>query len=121
MAKLSERQININTQFGEDLVGVKTQLLFLGQAVGSLIRLTDSLLGRLQARGLVAEDDQALRDYRWALQELARLGFRAEPPVDPEARVAQVRCPNCNAVIKAKPGQQLVERCDWCGHQFEGR
>jgi hypothetical protein len=120
MAKLSERQININSQFGEDMVAVKTQLLFLGQAVGSLTRLMDGLLERLQARGLLAQDEPALRDYRWAMQELARLGFRAEPPIDPEARVAQVRCPKCNAVIKARPGQQLVERCDWCGHQFEG-
>jgi hypothetical protein len=120
MAKLSERQININSQFGEDLVGVKTQLLFLGQTVGSLTRLMDRLLERLQARGLLAQDDPVLGEYRWAMQELARLGFKPEPPVDPEARVAQVRCPSCNAVIKARPGQTLVERCDWCGHRFEG-
>jgi hypothetical protein len=120
MAKLSERQVNINTQFGEDLVGVKTQQLFLGQAVGTLTRLVDGLLERLQARGLLAPDDPAAREYRRAMAELRRLGFKAEPPVDPEVHVPQVRCPTCNAVIKARPGQQFIERCDWCGHQFEG-
>ncbi len=120
MAKLSERQININTQLGEDLVGVKTQQLFHGQALGTILGLLDALLERLQARGLLGPDDPALGEYRRALAELGRLGFRPEPPADPEARVAQVRCPGCNAVIKARPGQQLIERCDWCGHRFGG-
>jgi ribosomal protein S27E len=119
MAKLSERQININTQFGEDMVEVKTQQLFQGQALGVLARTLEGLLARLQERRLLPEDDPLVRDFRRAMEELRRVGLRAEPPQDPQARTLQVHCPGCQAVVKARPGQARIDRCDWCGHVFD--
>jgi hypothetical protein len=117
MAKLPEQQARINLQFNEDLADVKTQQLFLGQAVGALVQIVDGLIDRLVSRRLLPEDDPIISDYQKAVEELRKTGLKMEPPEDPDAQIDQFNCPECNAVIKRKPGSE-ISRCDWCGHQF---
>ena len=118
MAKMSEQQARINLQFNEDLADVKTRQLFLGQAVGALVQVIDGLVEKLVSRRLLPEDDPVVLDYHKAVGELRKAGLKMEPPEDPDARVDQINCPECNAVIKLKPGEE-ISRCDWCGHQFQ--
>ena len=118
MAKLPEQQARINLQFNEDLADVKTQQLFLGQAVGALTKIVDGLIDRLVSRRLLPEDDPAIAEYRKAVEGLRKVGLKMEPPEDPDVQVDQFNCPECNAVIKRKPGEE-VSRCDCCGHQFQ--
>ena len=114
MPRLPERQVRINSQLTEDLTDVKTRQLFCEQALGAVAELLDGLLERMAERGIVAADDSLLTDYRKAIDPLRRQGLRLEPPEDPDARVPQVTCPSCRAVIKSKGGKR-VARCDWCG------
>jgi hypothetical protein len=118
VAKLPEQQARINLQFNEDLADVKTQQLFLGQAMGALVRIVDGLIDKLVSRRLLPEDDPAISEYRKAVQGLRKVGLKMEPPQDPDARVDQITCPECNAVINKKPGEE-ISRCDWCGYKFE--
>lgn len=117
MPRLPERQVRINTQLTEDLTDVKTRQLFCEQALGAMTELLDGLLARMAERGIVAADDPLATDYRKAVDTLRRRGLRLEPPEDPDARIPQVTCPSCQAVIKSKGGKR-VARCDWCGHVF---
>jgi hypothetical protein len=118
MAKLPEQQARINLQFNEDLADVKTRQLFLGQAVGALVQIVDGLIDRLVSRRLLPEDDPIIRDYHKAVAELRKAGLKMEPPKDPDVQVDQITCPECNAVINKKPGEE-ISRCDWCGYKFE--
>ena len=118
MAKLPEQQARINLQFNEDLADVKTRQLFLEQAVGALVRIVDGLIDRLVSRRLLPEDDPLIGDYRKAVEGLRKAGLKMEPPEDPDVKIDQFNCPECNAVIKRKPGEE-ISRCDWCGHKFE--
>jgi hypothetical protein len=117
MAKLPEQQARINLQFNEDLADVKTRQLFLGQAVGALVQIVDGLIDRLVSRRLLPEDDPIIRDYHKAVAELRKAGLKMEPPKDPDVQVDQITCPECNAVINKKPGEE-ISRCDWCGYKF---
>jgi rRNA maturation endonuclease Nob1 len=119
MAKGSERQFQLNAQFNEDLATIKTQLLFTTQALAAAVTAIEALTDRLVQRRVIAEDDELMSDFRKAIEVVRKLGLRLEPPEDPDKPIFQVRCPGCNAVLKAQPGQQ-VERCDWCGHVFSG-
>ena len=49
---------------------------------------------------------------------LRKVGLKMEPPEDPDVPIDQIRCPECNAVINQKPGEE-ISRCDWCGHEFQ--
>jgi len=118
MAKLPEQQARINLQFNEDLADVKTRQLFLSQAVGALVQVVDGLIDRLTSRRLLPGDDPIIRDYHRAVEELKKAGLKMEPPEDPDIPIDQITCPECNAVIKAKAGEE-IERCDWCGYKFE--
>ena len=115
--KLPERQVRINEQFSEDLAEIKTRQLFTGQALGAVVELLDGLIQRLQTEGVIGEDDPVVREYRRGIAEVKRLGLKMEKPVDPEAAVLQVKCPQCQAVLKAREGTR-IERCDWCGWVF---
>ena len=117
MAKLPEQQARINLQFNEDLADVKTQQLFLGQAVGALVQIVDGLIDRLVSRRLLPGDDPAIAEYRRAVEGLRKVGLKMEPPEDPDVPTDQITCPECNAAIRVKTGQE-IERCDWCGHKF---
>ncbi len=117
MAKLPERQARINLQFNQDLADVKTQALFLGQAVGALVHVVDDLIEKLVSRRLLPEDDPAIGDYRKAVAGLRKAGLKMDPPEDPDAPVDRITCPECQAVIRVKTGQE-IERCDWCGYKF---
>jgi hypothetical protein len=117
MAKLPEQQARINLQFNEDLADVKTRQLFLGQAVGALVRVVDGLIDRLVSRRLLPGDDPIVSDFLKAVSDLRKAGLKLEPPEDPDAPVDQISCPECNAVIRVRSGGEIA-RCDWCGHKF---
>ena len=117
MPKLPRQQLMINTQFNEDLAEVKTRQLFAGQALGAVIELLEGLIERLTARDVLHADDALIGEFRRAIRELKGLGLDLQPPTNPKARTFQVKCPGCQAVIKAEKDAR-VERCDWCGHEF---
>ncbi len=119
MAKQSEQQMRVNLQFNEDLAGVKTEQLFFSQALGAVVETIEALLARLVQRRVLAADDALIHEFSKAIATVRTQGLRLQAPVDPDAPSFQVRCPGCDAVIKAPAGQR-VERCDWCGHVFEG-
>ncbi len=114
----SEHQSNINLHFGEDLVEVKTQNLFMSQALGSVIDLLDGLLDRLIQEKVISHDDPIISSYRKAMETVQKSGLRLAAPVDPKAPVERIKCPVCDAVLKVQPGKK-AERCDWCGYEFE--
>lgn len=117
MGRRSDQQLQVNLQLSENMTEVKTQLLFLSQALGAATELIDGLTKRLVQRDLLDHDDPLLLRYRRAIQAIRSQGLRLEAPADPDAPQSQVRCPGCDAIIKSRPGQR-VERCDWCGHVF---
>ena len=119
MARLPEKQLRINTQFAEETANLKTKMLFVSQTLGALIKSVDGIFDVLVMRGILSEQDPLLQDYHMAISEVEKSGFKMEPPTDPEAVVYQVKCPNCQAVIKADRDAP-PERCDWCGHVFQG-
>lgn len=114
----SERQSQVNLHFGEDLVEVKTQNLFMSQALASVVDLLDSLLDKLVQRRVLAQDDPIISTYRRAMDEVRKSGLYLSAPIDPDAPVEQTKCPVCDAVLKTKAGKK-IERCDWCGYEFE--
>ncbi len=114
----SERQSQVNLHFGEELVEVKTQSLFLAQALGSVVDLLDGLLDRLVVRRVLKEDDPIITTYRKALENVRKSGLYLSAPEDPDAPVEQIKCPVCDAVLKVKAGKK-IERCDWCGYEFD--
>jgi hypothetical protein len=116
MSRRSENQLNINTQFNGDLAGLKTQQLFVIQALGATVELLDGLLERLVQRRALAADDPLIGEFQRAMA-IVRKFLRLDPPDDPDAPAPQVKCPGCQAVIKVSHGRR-VERCDWCGHLF---
>ncbi|MBN2493001.1 MAG: hypothetical protein JXR96_00315 [Deltaproteobacteria bacterium] len=111
-------QLQINEQFSEHMTDVRTQLLFLSQAVGAMRLFLDGLIERLERRKVFSQDDRLLKRYRRALDRLERAGLRLDPPEDPQVKVESIQCPSCDAVLKPKPGKK-IERCDWCGYVFE--
>ncbi|MBW1810928.1 MAG: hypothetical protein JRJ87_22245 [Deltaproteobacteria bacterium] len=115
--KMPERQFRINTQFAEEMADIKTQQLLGSQALGAIITVLDGIVDKLMASKLLSEHDSLVQDYFTAIGELKRVGLKMDPPVDPNAKVYQVKCPNCQAIINAEP-EVPVERCDWCGHVF---
>jgi hypothetical protein len=118
MPKLPEQQLRINTQFNEDLADLKTRQLLTGQALGAVVQALDGLVERLVARQVLQAEDPIVTEFRKAIDALRGQGLSLSPPADPEAPVFKVKCPNCQAVIKAEQGTR-VARCDWCGHQFQ--
>lgn len=118
MPRLPEKQLRINTQFAEETADLKTKMLFVSQALGTLVKTTDAIIGVLVGRSILSEQDPLIDDYRTAVAALKKSGFKMEPPADPKATVYQVKCPNCEAVIKADP-EAPPQRCDWCGHVFQ--
>jgi len=116
--KMPERQYRINTQFAEEMADIKTQQLLGSQALGAIINALDGIIDKLMAAKVLSEQDSLVQDYFAAIGELKRIGLKMEPPADPNAKVYQVKCPNCQAMIKAEPDVP-VERCDWCGHVFQ--
>jgi hypothetical protein len=118
MVRISERQMQINSQIGDDMVDLKTQQLFTGQALGVLEAMLGLLVERArEAQLLKPGDDKRLQGLARALDLLRKNGLHMAPPEDPQARVPQVTCPSCQAKIKVKPGER-ARRCDWCGHVF---
>ena len=117
--RLSEQQMQINTQFNDDVADLKTKVLFLGQALAAMMELVDGMVDKLSRRRVFSEDEALLRRYHKAMETLNRAGLRLSPPEDPDEEVRKVTCPGCQASIKLRSGQPL-DRCDWCGHVFRG-
>ena len=116
--RLPERQLRINRQFSDELADLKTQMLFVSQAIGSVVGLLDGIVEELIERQMLQADDALVSEYRRGIEEVKRLGLKLEPPEDPEAAVYTVKCPSCQAVIRTGKDTP-VERCEWCGHKFQ--
>jgi hypothetical protein len=116
--KLPERQLRINTQFNDELADLKTQMLGVTQAVGSLVKMVDGLIEKMLINKLIPRGDPQVEQYFSEIGEVLRLGVKLTPPADPNEPVFQVKCPNCQAVIKGERDKP-VERCEWCGHVFQ--
>ncbi len=117
-SRLSEQQFQINTQFNDDVADLKTQVLFLSQGLAAMMELVDGMVDKLSRRKVFSEEEDLLRRYRKSMKTLKQAGLRLIPPEDPDAEVRKVTCPNCQAAIRARSGQP-IERCDWCGHEFD--
>ena len=73
--RTSEQQLRINTQFNDDMADLKTQVLFLGQALAASLELLDGLVDKLAKRRVLSEDEDLLRRYRKSIETLRRAGL----------------------------------------------